>query len=144
MNNLEQCDIPYLTQFYRTVRQAREAHTSAYNKKDEEYKELLYQCGQLLIQKMGDNTSISNHYGSVRKVIKQKFWSTDWDEFRKFVVAHDAVALIENRIQQTNMAAWLQQNPDKLPPGLQMDRRYDVVVSKPRTTLDLSDNSMEQ
>jgi hypothetical protein len=38
--------------------------------------------------------------------------------------------LLEKRIAQTNMATFLEDNPDLHPPGLNVDSRYTVVVRR--------------
>jgi hypothetical protein len=38
--------------------------------------------------------------------------------------------LLEKRISQANMATFLEENPDLLPPGLNIDRRYAVTVRR--------------
>lgn len=85
---------------------------------------------QHMLTLMGTSTSQRTSDATVIKGIKQKFWSTDWAAFEKFCVDTDNLGLFERRIAQKNMAEWLEKNPDKIPAGLQMDRRYEVVVRK--------------
>lgn len=126
-------DASRLTKIYRRIREAREANTSAYKKRDEEFKSQLDTVSKLLIDLMDEQKTvgINTTEGSVSKVIKQKFWTVDWPAFNAFVKEHDLFDLYEKRIAQTNMAEWIAANPDNIPPGTQMDRRYDVLVRKP-------------
>jgi len=43
---------------------------------------------------------------------------------------HEALELLEKRISQSNMATFLEENPDLHPPGLNVDSRYAVVVRR--------------
>lgn len=85
---------------------------------------------QHMLQLMGTTSSQSTRDAVVMKTIKQKFWSTDWAAFENFCKETDNLGLFERRIAQKNMAEWIENNPDKIPAGLQMDRRYDVTVRK--------------
>jgi len=40
------------------------------------------------------------------------------------------LGLLERRIHQGNMKEWLQENPDKVPIGLNVDSRYDITVRR--------------
>ncbi len=55
----------------------------------------------------------------------------DWDAFKDFIVANDAVDLLEKRIAQTNMAQFLADNPGSVPPGLNAFSDFEIRVTKP-------------
>lgn len=129
-----QDDAERLTKIYRKIRDARKEASAAFKKQDAEWESQQDEAARLLMELMDRQnvTGIQTQYGSVRKVIKQRFWNTDWDEFNKFVKENDLLDLFEKRIAQKNMAEWIEKNPGQIPPGLQIDRAYDVVVVKPR------------
>lgn len=77
--------------------------------------------------------SVRTDYGTVLLTEKTRFYTQDWDSFKTFVVAQDAVDLLERRIHQGNMAKFLEENPSLLPPGLNSDTEFDVSVRKPST-----------
>lgn len=126
-------DATRLTKIYRRIREARERNTSEYNARDAELKSQLEVVAKLLLDLMGEQnaTSLGTPEGNVTRVIKQKFWNTDWPAFNQFVKENDLFDLYEKRVAQTNMAQYLAEHPENLPPGLQIDRRYDVLVRKP-------------
>ena len=64
--------------------------------------------------------------------VKTRYSTQDWDEFKKFVLAHEALELLEKRIAQTNMAQFLEENPGVLPPGLNSVTEFDIRVTKAR------------
>jgi hypothetical protein len=70
--------------------------------------------------------------GTFTRMIKDRFWTNNWEAMRRFIVQNDAVDLLEQRIHQTNMKAFLAANPDKLPEGLNVDRKYTIRVTRPR------------
>lgn len=136
MSNAEvPMDAAKLTKIYRRIRDAREDLAAEYKKRDQELKDQLRQVELLLlaeIERTGGN-GLKNEHGTVSRKISERFWSTDWDSFKRFAIAHNALDLFEQRIAQKNMAAFLAENPGKIPEGLQVDRRYAVHVVKPRS-----------
>jgi len=131
-------DANRLVGVYRRVRDAREAASSAWRKQDEEFKVQLDLLEQELLKLMKEQNTdgLRTENGTVSKTIKEKFWSTDWASFGKWVLHHgaDALDLYEHRIAQRNMAEFISKNPTDIPPGLQIDRRYAVVVRKPSSS----------
>lgn len=75
--------------------------------------------------------SVRTDFGTVSLTEKSRFYTQDWDSFKRFVVEQDAVDLLEKRIHQTNMAKFLEENPSLMPPGLNSDTEFDVSVRKP-------------
>ena len=76
-------------------------------------------------------TSVRTTEGTVVLSVKTRYSTQDWDEFKKFVIAHEAIELLEKRIAQTNMKQFLEDNPDILPIGLHSASEYDISVRKP-------------
>jgi ribosomal protein L4 len=76
-------------------------------------------------------TSVRTLEGTVVLSVKTRYSTQDWDEFKKFVLAHEALELLEKRIAQTNMAQFLEENPGSMPPGLNSSSEYDISVRKP-------------
>ena len=76
-------------------------------------------------------TSVRTAEGTVVLSVKTRYSTQDWDEFKKFVLAHEALELLEKRIAQTNMAQFLEENPGSMPPGLNSSSEYDISVRKP-------------
>lgn len=78
--------------------------------------------------------SVRTAHGTVSRSIKERYWTNDWAAFRNYVLETGAVDLYEKRIQQTNMKQWLADHPDDYPPGLNIDREYQITIRKPRST----------
>ena len=75
--------------------------------------------------------SVNTAFGTVTMVTKTRYNTTDWDSFKKFVVEHDVVDLLEKRIAQTNMSTFLEENPGLVPPGLNSNTEFEIRVTKP-------------
>ena len=69
-------------------------------------------------------------YGSFTRSTKTRYMSTNWPAMYKFIKDHDAPELLEQRIHQTNMKTFLQDHPNLLPEGLNVDSKYSVTVRR--------------
>ena len=74
--------------------------------------------------------SVRTAAGVFYKSVKSKYWTSDWDSMNSFILENNAVDLLEKRIHQTNMRTFLEENPDKLPPGLNVDSEYTITVRR--------------
>jgi hypothetical protein len=75
--------------------------------------------------------SVRTEFGTVTMSMKTRYMSQDWDSFKTFMVENDALDLVERRISQLNMAKFLEENPDNIPPGLSSESEYAITVKKP-------------
>jgi hypothetical protein len=75
--------------------------------------------------------SMKTDSGTVSLIEKTRYYTQDWDSFKRFVIEQDALELLEKRISQTNMRTFLEENPALVPPGLNSDTEFDVSVRKP-------------
>jgi len=73
-------------------------------------------------------SSLRTPFGRVVRTIKTDYSTTDWESMHNFMKENNALDLLQRRIHQTNMKTFLEEHPDKLPPGLNADRRYDITV----------------
>lgn len=76
--------------------------------------------------------SVRTDFGTITLKEKTRYYTQDWDSFKKFVIEHDAVDLLEKRIAQANMQTFLEENPKLHPPGLSNTAEFDISVTKPR------------
>jgi hypothetical protein len=82
-----------------------------------------------LCKEIGVDTLGSKH-GKVMRTVKTRYWTSDWDSFHKFVLEHQMPELLERRISQSNMKQLLEENPDVMPMGLNIDNRYAVTIRR--------------
>ena len=87
--------------------------------------ELLTHCNSQNID------SIKTPVGTISRRISTRYWTSDWDSMYQFIKNNDAPFLLEQRIHNSNMRQFLEDNPDKFPAGLQNERKYTVQVRKP-------------
>ena len=122
-----------LAKIYRKIRAEIATLTQDYDTKVEALKaqqDELKNAMKDMMKTMGV-TSVRTAQGTVVLSVKTRYNTLDWDSFKKFVVEHDAVDLLEKRIAQTNMSQFLEENPGLVPPGLNSSSEYSVSVRKP-------------
>lgn len=121
-----------LTKAYIKIREARAQLLRDYETKDADMKEQLEMVQSALLGfcKSASVDSLKTKYGTVSRVIKERFWCTDWDSFKNFVKENDALELFEKRIHQTNMKQFIDTNPELRPPGMNIDREFSIIVRK--------------
>lgn len=74
--------------------------------------------------------TIRTQFGTVSRRVTKNYWTSDWDSFFKFLKDNDAFSLMQQRINSTNMAQFLEENPDLHPPGLNADVNQTIVIVK--------------
>jgi len=85
----------------------------------------------LAVCKQSNAESIRTTAGTIIRSIKSRYTTSDWDSMYRFIQEHDAYGLLEKRLHQTHMKQFLEENPELLPMGLNVDREYTVVVRRP-------------
>ena len=75
--------------------------------------------------------SVRTTEGTIILGQKTRYFTSDWDSFKQFVLDHQALELFERRIAQGNMKQFLEENPGVVPPGLNSDSEVTITVRKP-------------
>lgn len=74
--------------------------------------------------------SVRTSEGTFYRTLKRRYWTNDWEAMGRFIVEHGVPDLLEKRLHQANTQAFLEQHPELLPPGLNVDSEYTVTVRK--------------
>lgn len=122
-----------LVSAYRKLRAAIAEEEEAFEARVANLKEKLdYVTNELLDFCREQNVdSIKTPAGTVSRRVQSRYWASDWEQMYKFIEDHNAPFLLEKRIHNQNMKQFLEENPDLLPVGLQVDNKYVVHVRKP-------------
>jgi len=121
-----------LVKVYLKIRDKRKELQIEYDKKDEYLKDTLKEVETALLDvcKETGADSLRTDFGTVSRRVSKRYWTTDWNSMYEFVKDNDQLDLLEKRIAQGNMSTYLEENPDKLPPGLNVDSKYAVTVRR--------------
>mgnify|MGYP003639188591 FL=1 len=74
--------------------------------------------------------SVRTSEGLFFRTSKVKYWTSDWERMYEFILKHDIPELLDKRINQTNLKQFLEENPDVMPEGLNIDNEYVISVRK--------------
>jgi hypothetical protein len=121
-----------LVSVFIKIRDARDAERREWEAKEAEYNEQLELINAELLEicKEANATSIKTKHGTAIRTVKTRYWTNDWEQFYKFMIENNAPELLEKRIQQTHMKEFLEENPDVLPAGLNVDSQYTITVRR--------------
>lgn len=86
--------------------------------------ELLARC-----EEVGGNISIPG-VGRVTRRTSKRYWTSNWPALYQIIKNHDAFHLLHQRITNTAMEQFLEDNPDVMPEGLNLDTKQTVVVTR--------------
>lgn len=125
-------DASKLVQVYIKIRDARDRKQ---RQMEDEINELNAELGvieqELLeICKATGQDGGKTQFGSFSRSVKTRYWTSDWDSMYKFIREHDAPELLERRIHQGNFSEFLQQNPDTMPAGVNVESKYSITVRR--------------
>jgi hypothetical protein len=70
-------------------------------------------------------------HGTFTRTVKTRYWTSDWQSMYEFIKDHNALELLEQRVSQGNMKKFLQDNPQELPAGLNVDSKNSITVRRP-------------
>jgi hypothetical protein len=90
--------------------------------------ELLARC-----EATGGNISVPNVGRVTRRVTKQ-YWTSDWPAMYQMIKERDAFHLLQQRFVGKAMDAFLEENPNLVPPGLNVDSKLAVTVTRARAS----------
>jgi len=126
-------DINALVQTYLTIRREREKLKAEYENKDGELKADMEKIEASLLAVCNEQnvSGLKTPHGTVTRSVKERFFCTDWDNFKKFVETEASIDLLERRIHQANFKAFMaERGGEGLPPGVNALREFDIVVRK--------------
>ena len=124
-----------LAEIYVKIRDARTALKERFEDEDDVLKEQLDMIAEKMLDMCQDINadSIRTHAGTIIRKVDTRYWTTDWESMYDFIHENDCYGLLEKRLHQTNMKQFLEENPDKLPVGLQADSKYSIVVRRSKS-----------
>ncbi len=129
---VEVIPIDRLVKIHTKIKQQIEALTKEYDTKVEALKAQQDEVRFAIKDQMKalGLKSVNTSFGTVTLSTKTRYNTQDWDSFKKFILEHEVVDLLEKRIAQSNMATFLEENPGVVPPGLNSYTEFDIRVTK--------------
>ena len=76
--------------------------------------------------------TIRTKSGTIIRTVKSQYWTNDWESLYAVIKEHDAFGVLFKAINQTNMKQFLEEHPDVMPMGLNVENSYSIVVRRPK------------
>lgn len=121
-----------LTKVYLKIRDKRAELKAQFEQEDEKLSKQLDEVKRALLDycKSQNVDSVRTPAGLFYRSLKTRYWTNDWESMNKFILEHGIPEFYEKRLNQTSVKQFLEENPDVLPPGLNVDSEYVVTVRK--------------
>jgi len=121
-----------LTRTYIKIRDKRAELKAAFEEQDTVLEAQINAIKSELLDycKAQNIDSVRTQEGTFYRTIKTRYWTNDWDSMNRFILEHEVPQFYEKRLNQTVMKQFLEENPDVLPPGLNVDSEYVITVRK--------------
>jgi len=118
---------------YRKIRSAIDAKEAAHKDEITNLKGLLDKVSAKLLDICNEQNvdGLKTSQGTVTRRTVTRYWTSDWESMYRFIKEQDAPFLLEQRIHNTNMKQFIEENPETLPIGLNADTKYAITVRKP-------------
>ena len=124
--------LPKLTQAYLNLKASRDELSAEYKKADEKLvnKQNKIKSALLSYLKENDIKSVKTDAGTFYRTVKQKYWTSDWESMHQFILEHEVPEFLEKRLHQGAVKQFLEENPELLPKGLNVDSEYALTIRK--------------
>jgi hypothetical protein len=125
-------DLEKLTRVYIKIRDAKATLSADFKKKDAELTEQMNTIKQHLLDYCKENgvESVRTPAGLFFRTTKTRYWTSDWEAMHQFILDHGLTDFLEKRLNQSAVKAFLEENPEQVPPGLNSDSEYSITVRK--------------
>lgn len=129
---MEEISVEKLVKVYLKMNAKLSEMKAAYEAEEKALKEQMAKVKQGLLNYCKEHNveSVRTGEGLFYRNVHTRYWTNDWEAMGKFVVAQGVPELLEKRLHQGNVKQFLEENPDVLPPGLNVDSEYTITVRK--------------
>jgi predicted metal-dependent phosphotriesterase family hydrolase len=125
-------NVDQLVAVYIKIRDARDEARRAADRVDADFEEQLDTLNKEILEicRATGADSIKTSHGTAIRTVKSRYWTNDWEKFYDFMFENNVPELLEKRIHQTNIKQFLEENPDLLPLGLNVDSEHSITVRR--------------
>ena len=121
-----------LTAAYINIRSKREQLASNFKTEDDKLKEQQDKIKSALLEycKENDVDSVRTEAGVFYRTHKTRYWTSDWESMHQFIIDNGVPEFLEKRLNQSAVKEFLEENPDALPPGLNVQAEYTISIRR--------------
>jgi hypothetical protein len=121
-----------LTKIYLKIKAKRAELSAKFKEEDQELNAQLEQVKKALLEYCNDHgvDSVKTTEGLFYRSVKTRYWTSDWSAMYEFVLEHEVPEFFETRLNQSNVKQFLEDNPELVPQGLNVNSEYIIAVRK--------------
>ena len=121
-----------LTRVFHKIKDKRAELAAEFKEKDDKLSSQLEEVKKALLDfcKEQGLDSVRTSEGVFYRSTKVRYWTSDWESMHNFVLEHRAPELFDKRLNQSNMKQFLEENPELVPKGLNVDSEYVITVRR--------------
>jgi hypothetical protein len=121
-----------MTRVYLKIKAKRNELSAEFKEKDKDLQEQQDLIKKALLDhcKEHEVESVRTSAGLFYRGVKTRYWTSDWESMYKFIADQDVPEFLEKRLNQGNVKQFLEENPESVPPGLNVDSEYIISVRK--------------
>ena len=121
-----------LTRVYLKIRDEKAKLSAEYKEKEASLNQQMDKVKTALLDYCKEQgvESVKTSEGLFYRSVKTRYWTSDWEQMHKFVLEHEVPEFMEKRLNQANVKTFLEENPDIVPKGLNVDSESTISVRK--------------
>ena len=121
-----------MTKVYLKIKAERDRLSAEYKEADSELVSQQDKIRSALLGYLKENElrSVKTDAGTFYRTVKQKYWTSDWENMHKFILEHEVPEFLDKRLNQKNVREFLEEHPDLLPKGLNVDAEFALTIRK--------------
>ena len=121
-----------LTSVYLKIKDKRSELTAKFKEEDSALSEQLNKVKRALLDYCEEQgvDSVKTSAGMFYRSARTRYWTSDWSSMHEFILENEVPELLDKRVNQNNIKQYLEENPDKVPKGLNVDSEYIVSVMR--------------
>jgi len=125
-------ELEKLTKVFLKIKARRNELSTEFKKQDDNLKTQQDTIKKALLDhcKKHNVESVRTSEGLFYRTVRTRYWTSDWGSMYSFVQEHKVPELLEKRLNQGNVKQFLEENPEVVPMGLNVDSEYLIAVRK--------------
>ena len=125
-------DVEKLTRTFLRIRNKRSQLKAEFDAEDGKLRKQQDRIKAALLDHLKEYNveSVRTAEGLFYRTTKTRYWTSDWESMHKFILDNGVPEFFEKRLNQSIVKQFVEENPDIVPPGLNVDSEYMVSVRK--------------
>ena len=117
-----------LTETYLKIRNKRSELSADFKEKDKVLVEQMDKVKKALLEYCNEHglDSVKTPAGLFYRSVKTRYWTSDWESMYQFVLENEIPEFFDKRLNQASVKQFLEENPDLVPKGLNVDSEYAI------------------